>query len=286
MGRDIKIGLDYFPVYHDFFQNKKMKALRRAHGPIGLLTYLNILCRVYDNGYYYRFDSLEELAQDIAEEIASEQLRKVAAQVTESIHYLVEHQILAEEFFKQDVLTGITMQEQYIKSMYKMKRKIKMDTYLLVDVLAVLEKIKENSEEIGFSSEEIGFSSEKSTQSKSKSKSKKKPKIKTETTTTTTTESAHAQGRNSDTAYGLQPDAESDAFVVAENHMKVWGVMRYFDENYPQFTEGVLNETYNALTEAQKFVAYNAKRGWDCLPNWKAAADLWVARLGEKGGKG
>ena len=262
MGRDIKIGLDYFPVYHDFFQNKKMKALRRAHGPIGLLTYLNILCRVYDNGYYYRLDSLEELAQDIAEEIASEQLRKVAAQVTESIHYLVEHQILAEEFFKQDVLTGITMQEQYIKSMYKMKRKIKMDTYLLVDVLAVLEKIKENSEEIGFSSEEIGFSSEKSTQSKSKSK--KKPKIKIETTTTT--ESAHAH--------------TSESEVVEKSPPEIFEVAKYFNNTTPR-----LNNKGAATLEAAKFVAYNAKRGWDCLPDWKKAADLWLARIGEKGGK-
>ena len=262
MGRDIKIGLDYFPVYHDFFQNKKMKALRRAHGPIGLLTYLNILCRVYDNGYYYRFDSLEELAQDIAEEIASEQLRKVAAQVTESIHYLVEHQILAEEFFKQDVLTGITMQEQYIKSMYKMKRKIKMDTYLLVDVLAVLEKIKENSEQIGFSSEEISFSSEKSTQSKSKKKTEKKN---TNTTTTTIQGSAGARTCESEDVEKSPPAA----FEVAI----------YLENSDPRFDRKSV-----AFAEAAKFVAYNAKRGWDCLPDWKKAADLWVARIGEKNG--
>ena len=36
-----------------------------------------------------------------------------------------------------------------------------------------------------------------------------------------------------------------------------------------------------ASKEAEKFHAYNAKRGWDCLPDWKAAADLWVARIGE-----
>ena len=30
--------------------------------------------------------------------------------------------------------------------------------------------------------------------------------------------------------------------------------------------------------EAELFEAYNAKRGWDCLPNWEGAVDLWVAR--------
>lgn len=36
-----------------------------------------------------------------------------------------------------------------------------------------------------------------------------------------------------------------------------------------------------ASKEAEKFHAYNAKRGWDCLPDWGAAADLWIARIGE-----
>lgn len=33
------------------------------------------------------------------------------------------------------------------------------------------------------------------------------------------------------------------------------------------------------IPEAEKFHAYNAKRGWDCLPDWKATADLWIARI-------
>lgn len=36
-------------------------------------------------------------------------------------------------------------------------------------------------------------------------------------------------------------------------------------------------------SEADKFHKYNTKRGWDCLPNWKATADLWIARIDEKG---
>ena len=39
----------------------------------------------------------------------------------------------------------------------------------------------------------------------------------------------------------------------------------------------------NAVSEAEKFHAYNANKGWTCLPNWKATADLWIARINEKG---
>lgn len=37
-----------------------------------------------------------------------------------------------------------------------------------------------------------------------------------------------------------------------------------------------------AASEAEKFVAWNAVHDWNCLPNWKAAADLWCARIDER----
>lgn len=49
-------------------------------------------------------------------------------------------------------------------------------------------------------------------------------------------------------------------------------------EVYSYFSE-LLDD--GASKEAEKFHAYNVKRGWDCLPDWKAAADLWIARIGE-----
>lgn len=49
-------------------------------------------------------------------------------------------------------------------------------------------------------------------------------------------------------------------------------------EVYSYFTEWLDD---GASKEAEKFHAYNAKRDWDCLPDWKSAADLWIARIGE-----
>ena len=37
------------------------------------------------------------------------------------------------------------------------------------------------------------------------------------------------------------------------------------------------------MGEAEKFIAYNAYRGWRCLPRWNLAADLWVVRMGTEG---
>lgn len=38
----------------------------------------------------------------------------------------------------------------------------------------------------------------------------------------------------------------------------------------------------NASKEAEKFHAYNSHKGWTCLPDWKATADLWIARIDER----
>lgn len=50
-------------------------------------------------------------------------------------------------------------------------------------------------------------------------------------------------------------------------------------EVYLYFRE-MLDE--DAIKEAEKFHAYNANKGWSCLPNWKATADLWIARIEDK----
>jgi predicted phage replisome organizer len=68
-----------------------------------------------------------------------------------------------------------------------------------------------------------------------------------------------------------EKDLEISTTTTTEGAPSLTEVYMYFrtccDENY--------------LSEADKFHAYNAKRGWDCLPDWKATADLWIARIGE-----
>lgn len=179
MGRKVKKGLDYFPLYHDFFTSKKIKALRRAHGSVGILTYLNILCKVYDRGYFYRFDNIDELAMDIAEEIANAQLRATATGVTETINYLVGQGILDEGLFKRGIISGVALQEQYVISSYKAKRKIEMDVFCLLQkneegayVSGSMPEKNISSEEIPISTEEIPISTEESTQRERKEESK------------------------------------------------------------------------------------------------------------------
>lgn len=239
MPRPLKAGFGYFPLDTDFFENKKIKNLRRAHGSIGVLTYLNLLCRVYKNGYYYKFDDLDELAMDIAEEIASEQLRRTATGVTETINYLVRRGVLDEGLFERGIISGEALQEQYVISAYKAKRNIKMDVHCLVDVLQVVEKINVSSEITIVSSEETMDNSEFGTQSKvNKRKVNKSIYNKTKTN-----------------ACAKPPIG--------------FEILAYFESKAVR----------NADKESLLFQNYNDDHGWDCLPDWKAAADRWILRI-------
>lgn len=64
---------------------------------------------------------------------------------------------------------------------------------------------------------------------------------------------------------------------VVEGEPSVLEVTKYLEDTDPRF-----HTKSEAYTEATKFHAYNAMRGWDCLPDWQKAADLWVARIDDK----
>lgn len=131
--RTVDKGLVYFPLDCSFFQNKKIKRLRREHGSVGVLTYINLLCRIYERGYYITFESIEDLSMDIAEDIACDQLRKTATQVTETISYLVVQGILDESLYRRGVISGAAIQKQYAEIVKGLKRKATIDIYSLLE---------------------------------------------------------------------------------------------------------------------------------------------------------
>lgn len=171
MARPQKLGMDYFPLDCGFFSNRKIKALRRAHGTLGILTYLNILCKVYDHGYYLKIESLDEFAYDIAEEIANDRLATVASRVTDCVHYLAELELLDARLLAGGVISGRAIQEQYKLSCEKMKRAAQIREYALIDSAFVVEETHVNSEETTVNSEETPINSEIMQQSKGKENS-------------------------------------------------------------------------------------------------------------------
>lgn len=259
MGRPIKEGFGYFPLDTNFFYaSKKIKALRRAHGAVGIAVYLNILCRVYAVGYYYEFDDFNDLVRDIAEDIVSEreQIRHIAAKTAETLHYLAELGLIDRGLFEKNVISSRAIQEQFAESVRKAKRNTKIDSYNLVGVNVVIPENVVSSEETTVNSEEMTEYSEVSTQSKVN---------KNITTTTNSLVCTHARGENDENF--PQPVEKSEI-----SHPSVITAAFYMRDEL-----GL--DSGEAWREAEVFIAWNDNHGWTCLPDWQAAARLWAARI-------
>lgn len=170
MARPQKTGLQYFPLDCGFFSNRKVKALRRAHGQIGLLAYLNVLCKIYANGYYLKVDDMKQFAYDIAEEIANDHLASVSARVASAISYMASIGLLSKDCLAIGVLTGHAVQEQYKLSLQKSKRVAQIKEYAITDSPFSVQKNEVYSEETAVSTEETPVYSEEMTQKKIKEK--------------------------------------------------------------------------------------------------------------------
>lgn len=242
MPRPKKEGLVYFPLDVNFFENDKIEDLRWTCGSLGILTYINLLCRMYSNRYFIEFSDRSVLERSIARDIACDQLKKTMLRVHETINYLVNQGTLDRCLFEQGVISGRMAQEQYILSAAKARWEIKMDVYRLVDVLEVLQKNRVSVTKTMIIVTETGVIDAVGTQSKDKEKSKEKEKDISLTTT--------------DKGCPLL----SEIYLFFKNELNVG----------------------DALQQAQKFEAYNKARGWDCLPDWKAAAKKWEANTFEQ----
>jgi hypothetical protein len=253
LGRNCKEAFDFFPLFTDFFENDKIKKLRRAYGAIGILTYLNILCRIYGGrGYYFKAPSVPELVDDITEQILGKKDRPshVSSQVAATIRYLIEQDILDRDLLEQSVISGRAMQEQYSEMSAKAKRKAEIGIYRLVDVNVSAPENSISSEEMPISSEEIPIDSEKMQQSKVKYN-------------TTTTDVSIAHTRVNEDSGNSDPIAPPMVYEVA----------KYMRDDL------CLDEMLKSFKEAERFMLYNEKRGWDCLPDWKHAAKVWCTRV-------
>lgn len=164
MSRPYKIGADYFPFFTDFFAENK--ALRRACGEIGLLTLIDLSCKVYGLGYYYPFVDRKQLCMDIAEDIAVDHIHRVSSRVDTAILYLVESCLIDKQLFDKCVITSKPFQKQYLDICRRRKTKPIIGNYWLLGGVVSAPKNPVNSEETPVNSEETPVNSEESTLSK------------------------------------------------------------------------------------------------------------------------
>lgn len=149
MARPLKSGLDYFPLDVDFFSDLKIvKLVYKIGGSKAALIYINLLCKIYKNGYYIEYKE-DELPLSIMIEIAE----RDDTEIDSIIRKMVEVGLFnAEIFEKHHVLTSTAIQERYLNIQKLSKRKQNITLY----------NCMETSEEITINSEEIPINTEKS----------------------------------------------------------------------------------------------------------------------------
>ena len=119
MGRNRKVGLDYFPMDVDFFQDIRIRKLIKYQGGKAVTVYALLLCIIYKQGYYVRWD--DELPFIISEQTGFEEAYK-------------------QEVFKCCLIVGLFSKELYdsdkvITSKGIQKRWIKLTDYVGNDFL-------------------------------------------------------------------------------------------------------------------------------------------------------
>ena len=159
MGRNKKIGLDYFPFDIDFFQDLRIRKLIKYQGGKAVTVYALLLCNIYKQGYYMRWD--EELPFFVSEQTGFEE-----AYIREVIKCCLVIGLFSKELYDSEkILTSKGIQERYQKICDLCRRNNEIHEYNII-----------SSEDIAFSSEEMMISSSKSTQIKVKERKEKKSK--------------------------------------------------------------------------------------------------------------
>lgn len=157
MGRNRKLGLDYFPMDVDFFQDIRIRKLIKYQGGKAVTVYALLLCIIYKQGYYMRWD--DELPFIISEQTGFEE-----AYIQEVFKCCLIVGLFSKKLYDSDkVITSKGIQERYKSICDQLRRVCQFDEFGLI-----------SSEEIGISSEKKPINSEKSTQKKKKRKGNNK----------------------------------------------------------------------------------------------------------------
>lgn len=161
MGRNKKEGLSYFPFDVDFFQDLKIRKLIKYQGSNAIAIYAFILCNIYKDGYYIRWDNGLPF-------IISEQTGYEESYIVEVINCCLDIGLFSKNLFDSErVITSFGIQDRYRKINDLCRRKSDISEYMLI-----------SSEEKRIYSEETPITSAKSTQRKEKEIKEKKRKEK------------------------------------------------------------------------------------------------------------
>lgn len=224
----------------DVHFNDEMNLIKAEYGLKGVGLFAILLQKIYGGrGYYCPWDSDVELVFASANGVGVSFVREV-------VTALMNRGILSRDKFEQyGVLTSDGIQKRYIEAASRRVSKKIYGEYLLVPAPKKWDIVSIFADNVDTNAENVNRYAQR----------------KRKYTTTTTVGMVRACAREE------QP---------VENSVKT--PPNFVDVAFYMRDDLGLDST-DAWKQAETFVAWNAKRHWDCLPDWELAADLWVARI-------
>lgn len=126
MARTVKTGLEYFPFDIDFFQDLRIRKLIKYQGGKAVTVYALLLCIIYKDGYYIRWDN--ELPFVISEQTGFDE-----AYIQEVINCCLNIGLFSKELFKAEgIVTSRGIQERYMNINRLCKRTATVSEYNLL----------------------------------------------------------------------------------------------------------------------------------------------------------
>ncbi|MDR1913379.1 MAG: DUF4373 domain-containing protein [Clostridiales bacterium] len=131
MARKGKVGIDYFPFDTDFFGNDKIQLIEGEFGMSGGYIAVRLLCKIYKEGYFYKWGADECLIfkKSLGIEGVSTSL------INEVVNGLVRRGFFDKTVFTQfGILTSRGIQNRYFEAVRRYKSVPVFREFLLVDV--------------------------------------------------------------------------------------------------------------------------------------------------------
>ncbi len=130
MARPLKTGIDYFPLDAGFFDDDKILLIESEFGIKGGYIAIRLLCKIYKEGYYYKWGADECLlfTKSIGVEGVSGNM------VNEVVKGLVRRKFFDKGCFDRfGILTSKGIQQRYIEATRRYKKINLISEYLLID---------------------------------------------------------------------------------------------------------------------------------------------------------
>ena len=121
-------GINYFPVGVNFMEENAMEVIEAKYGIKGSAIVLKLMCKIYKEGYYIRWDEEQCLifANKAGREVQAEEVKGI-------IKILFIKGILDENSYQENgILTSESIQKVWLEATKRRKRELSELPYLMV----------------------------------------------------------------------------------------------------------------------------------------------------------